>query len=136
MRTSSAASTTSERLGRLHVTTRRALSYVEVPDGRVGASDREAVLMAPLHSHGGRLVGVLCHGRPGRTSTSSRRAPATSSSCTPTRRDFALDLLHERHVLVEHLRLSDAAQSMLYDAVAQPDVSAAAGVASGRVSPR
>ena len=44
---------------------------------------------------------------------------------------LALDLLHEHHVLVEHLRLSDAAQSLLYDAVAQPDVPVPAGVVIG-----
>ena len=80
-----AASTQSERLGRLHVTTRRALSYVDVPDGcrrrrRRGRPPRAA-------PHPRRRAGRRAQRRrPGARSTSSRRAPATSSSCTPTRR--------------------------------------------------
>ena len=110
----------SERLGRLHVTTRRALSSVDV-SGRAGAADDEAVLLAPLHTHGGRLVGVL-------TAIGSVRIDELEPGAShlvelyADQARLALDLLHEHHVLVEHLRLSDAAQSVLYDAVAQPDV--------------
>jgi signal transduction histidine kinase len=111
----------SERLGRLHVTTRRALSYVDLL-GDLGAADREAVIVAPLHTHGGRLVGVLSALGPVRIDELASGASDLVELYADQAR-LALDLLHEHHVLVEHLRLSHAAQSMLYDAVAQPDIS-------------
>ncbi len=95
----------SRRVGRLHVATRTHDSWV----------------LAPLTTQGGDLVGVLSTVGP------------VAADLAPGARDLvelyadqarlALDLLHEHHALVEHLRLSDAAQSILYDAVERRDVS-------------
>jgi signal transduction histidine kinase len=110
----------SERRGRLHVTTRRALSYVDVPEG-AGSADDEAVLLVPLHTRGGRLVGVLS--AVGRVEVDHLAPDACDLvELYADQARLALDLLHEHHVLVEHLRLSDAAQSVVSDAIAQPDV--------------
>lgn len=109
-----------EQLGRLHVTTRRAVSYVEVPDGADFADDG-AVLLAPLRTRHGQLVGVLGTVGPVEVDDLAPGACDLIELYADQAR-LALDLLHEHHLLVEHLRLSDGAQSLLHHAVDQPDV--------------
>ncbi len=111
-----------EQLGRLHVTTRRALSYAEVPEGTDFADDG-AVLLAPLRTNNGELVGVL--GTVGPVDVGDLAPGACDLvELYADQARLALDLLHEHHLLVEHLRLSDGAQSLLHGAVDQPDIPA------------
>ncbi len=91
-----------ERHGRLHVASR--------PDA--------AVLHAPLHTQRGELVGVLSTVGPVAADDLGRELVELYAD----QARLALDLLHEHHVLVEHLRLSAAAQSILYAALERPDV--------------
>ncbi len=110
-----------ERRGRLHVTRSRAVSYVEVPDGAPFAEGDPTVLLAPLHSNGGELVGVLT--TVGYVDVD--QLPPGACDLVELYADqarLALDLLREHHLFVEHLRLSDTAQSLLYLALEQPDV--------------
>ena len=86
-----------------------------------GSTEDEAVLLVPLHTYGGRLVGVLS--TVGRVEVDE----LTQDACDlvelyADQARLALDLLHQHHVLLEHLRLSDAAQSVVTGALAQPDV--------------
>jgi len=102
-----------EHVGRLHVTTRREAAPASAHDA--------SVLLAPLTSRRGELVGVL-----------GAVGSVEAHTLAPEARDLvelyadqarlALDMLHEHHVHVEHLRLAEAAQTILYAAVAQPDV--------------
>jgi signal transduction histidine kinase len=109
-----------ERVGRLHLTTRGALSSLDVPDGADTADD-EAVLLVPLHTHGGELVGVLSAVG---SVTLHELAPGASDlvDLYADQARLALDVLHEHDVLIEHLRLTDAAESVLHVAVEQLDV--------------
>jgi signal transduction histidine kinase len=111
-----------EQLGRLHVTTRRAVSYVEVPEA-TDFDDDGAVLLAPLRSAHGELVGVLGTVGPVEVDDLAPGACDLVELYADQAR-LALDLLHEHHLLVEHLRLSDGAQTLLHRAVDQPDVPA------------
>ena len=110
-----------ERRGRLHVTKGRAVSYVEVPDGAPFAEGDSTILLAPLHTNGGELVGVLT--TVGHVDV-DQLAPGACDlvELYADQARLALDLLRERHLLVEHLRLSGTAQSLLYLALEQPDV--------------
>ena len=110
-----------QRRGRIHVTRRRAVSYVEVPDGAPFAEDDATILLAPLHQHDGDLVGVLT--TVGYVDID--QLPPGACELVELYADqarLALDLLHEHHLFAEHLRLSDTAQSLLYLALEQPDV--------------
>ncbi len=115
-----------ERLGRLHVTTRRALASADVPDlpdlpDGADSADDEAVLLVPLHTHGGELVGVLS----AVGSVNLHELAPGASDLVDLYADqarLALDVLHEHGVLVEHLRLADAAESVLHVAVDALDV--------------
>ena len=95
-----------EQRGRLHVTK------------RPGADD-STILLAPLHTNGGDLVGVL-----GTVGDVDRLVPGAYDlvELYADQARLALDLQHERHLLVEHLRLSDTAQSVLTRAAEQHDV--------------
>ena len=95
-----------ERRGRIHVTK------------RPGADD-STILLAPLHTDGGDLVGVL-----GTVGDVDGLVPGAFDlvELYADQARLALDLQHERHLLVEHLRLSDSAQSVLSLAAEQPDV--------------
>ena len=97
-----------EQLGRLHLTTQH-------------SSPDTPLLLAPLHTRGGGLVGVLSALGPREAEELSSDARELVELYADQAR-LALDLLHQHHVLVEHLRLSDAAQTVLHDAVGQPDV--------------
>ena len=109
-----------ERRGRIHVTKGRALSYVEVAGGPFAERD-STILLAPLHSNGSELVGVLTTvGYVDLEQLSSGACDLVELYADQAR--LALDLLREQHLLLEHLRLSDAAQSLLYLALEQPDV--------------
>lgn len=112
---------TAEQLGRLHLTTRRAVSYVEVPTGGEGVPGESAILVAPLHTTGGDLVGVLA------TDGLVEIDDLPDGSCElvelyADQARLALDLLREHATLAEHVRLSDAAQGVLHAAVEQADV--------------
>ena len=122
-----------ERRGRLHVTKRRAVSYVEVPEGAPFAEGDATILVAPLHTNDGDLVGVLAtvgyvdveHLSPGACELVELYADQAR---------LALDLLHEHHLFIEHLRLSDTAQSLLYLALEQPDVPSLLAVVTAPVA--
>jgi signal transduction histidine kinase len=114
-----------EQLGRLHVTKRRAVSYVEVPDS-VPETERYftshlGLLIAPLHTSGGDLLGVLTtegpvdivHPEPGTCELVELYAVQAR---------LALSALRDQGVLTERLRMSDAAQGVLHDAAAAGDV--------------
>ena len=110
-----------ERRGRIHVTKRRAVSYVEVSDGTPFAEgDRPS---CSLRSTATVASWWACSPRSARsTSTSSRAGACDLVELYADQARLALELLHEHHLLVEHLRLSDTAQSLLYLALEQPDV--------------
>ncbi len=110
-----------ERRGRIHVTKRGAVSYVEVPDGAPFAQGDPTTLLAPLHSNDGVLVGVLSS--VGYVDVD--QLPPGACDLVELYADqarLALDLLREQHRYVEHLRLSDTAQSLLHLALEQPDL--------------
>jgi len=110
-----------ERRGRIHVTKRRAVSYVEVSDGTPFAEGDRTILIAPLHSNGGELVGVLA--TVGEVDVDQLSAGACDLvELYADQARLALEVLHEHHLLLEHLRLSDTAQSLLYLALEQPDI--------------
>ncbi len=108
---------TSRRVGRLHLTTRRAVAA-----GGEGMPD-SGILIAPLNATDRGLVGVLATDGPADV---GRLAPET---CTllelyADQARLALDLQREHATLAEHLRLSEAAQAVLHEATEQPDVPA------------
>ena len=122
-----------QRRGRIHVTRRRAVSYVEVPDGAPFAEADATILLAPLHQHDGDLVGVLT--TVGYVDID--QLPPGACELVELYADqarLALDLLHEHHLFAEHLRLSDTAQSLLYLALEQPDVASLLDAVAGRAA--
>ena len=113
----------SERLGRLHVTRREAVTYVEIPpDERPQVTD-VGMLVAPLHTPGGELVGVLAvegsvdlvHPPPGACELVELYADQAR---------LALHAMREQGVLAERLRLSRATQTLTHDCAQQDDVAA------------
>jgi signal transduction histidine kinase len=122
-----------ERRGRIHVTKRRAVSYVEVPDGAPFAEGDPTILVAPLHTNGGDLVGVLT--TVGYVDVD--QLPPGACDLVELYADqarLALDLLREHHLYVEHLRLSDTAESLMYLALEQPDVTSLLDAVSAPVA--
>jgi len=110
-----------EQRGRLHLSVRRAVSYVEVPEGGWHLPGLLGLLLAPLRNTHGDLVGVLI-----------TEGPVDIVDPDPGVCDLvelyadqarlALEALHEHGLLAERLRLTDAAQSVLDDAVRADDV--------------
>ena len=114
---------TAEQLGRLHLTTNRAVSYVEVPTGGGGLPGESAILVAPLHTADGDLVGVLV------TDGLVEVDALPDGACElvelyADQARFTLDLLRAHATMAEHVRLSDASQVVLHEAVEQPDTPA------------
>jgi signal transduction histidine kinase len=114
-----------EQLGRLHLTKRRAVSYVEVPDN-VPETERYftshlGLLIAPLHASGQDLVGVLTTEGP---VDIDDPAPGTCElvELYAEQARLALTALREHGVLTERLRMSHAAQGVLQDAALAEDV--------------
>jgi signal transduction histidine kinase len=119
--------TAAERRGHAHVTPGGGLPYAALPGGDPsgvpGAPDVQDVLLAPLRSQAGELLGVLTTvGRidvPGLEPAASQLLEVYADQARLT-----LTLLRENHALAEQLRMSDAAQSVLSLAAQQPDVTA------------
>lgn len=116
-----------EQLGRLHVTKRHAVSYVEVPDS-VPETERYVtghlgLLIAPLDAPGRDLLGVLTTEGP---VDIANPAPGTCERVElyAEQARLALGALRDHQVLAERLRLSYAAQNVLHDAAATEDVPA------------
>jgi signal transduction histidine kinase len=124
-----------EELGRLRVTKRRAVSYVEVP---ADSSETErspmrhlGLLIAPLRAPDADLVGVLATEGPVEIRHPS---PGTCElvELYAEQARLALSAFHDQEVLTERLRMSDAAQVILHDAASAEDVPRLLGtVASG-----
>jgi signal transduction histidine kinase len=124
---------TAEQLGRLHVTTNRAVSYVEVPAGGEGVPGESAVLLAPLHTAEGNLVGVLAtDGLVDIDALPDGACDLVELYAEQAR--LTLDLVRAHATLAEHLRLSDASQAVLHEAVVQPDVPAMLESVAGTVA--
>jgi signal transduction histidine kinase len=112
-----------EQRGRLHLTTRRVVTYIEVPQDAWHLTGLLGLLLAPLRNTRGELVGVL-----------STEGPVDTVDPDPSVCDLvelyadqarlALESLREHGVLAERLRLTDAGQSVLDDAVRAEDVPA------------
>ena len=114
-----------EQLGRLHVTGGGALPYVALPSndpsGATGSPGSHDLLLAPLRTPSGELLGVL--------TTVGQIDPADleAAACElvelyADQARLALSLVRENHALAEQLRMSDAAQSVLSLAAQQLDV--------------
>jgi signal transduction histidine kinase len=114
-----------ERLGHLHVTPGGALPYVALPGGDPsgvpGFPEARDVLLAPLHTQSGELLGVLSTvGRIDVAGLESGAGELVELYADQAR--LALTMLRENHALAEQLRMSDAAQSVLSLAAQQPDL--------------
>ena len=124
-----------EELGRLRVTKRRAVSYVEVPastpETEHHVMDHLDLLIAPLRTPDADLVGVIATEGPVETSHPS---PGTCElvELYAEQARLALSAMRDQEVLTERLRMSDAAQVILHDAASAEDVPSLLGtVASG-----
>jgi signal transduction histidine kinase len=116
-----------EQLGRLHVTKRRAVSYVEIPDS-VPETERYisghlGLLIAPLFGAGDHLLGVLTTEGP---VDIANPAPGVCElvELYAEQARLALGALRDRGQLAERLRMSHAAHSVLHDAAAAEDLTA------------
>jgi signal transduction histidine kinase len=112
-----------EQRGRVHLTTRRVVTYVEVPEDAWHLPRLLGLLLAPLRNTRGELVGVLATEGP---VDIVDPAPGVCERVElyADQARLALESLHEHGVLAERLRLTDAGQSVLDDAVRAEDVSA------------
>jgi signal transduction histidine kinase len=114
-----------EQLGRLHLTKRRAVTYVEIPDS-VPETERYitghlGLLLAPLRGPSDQLLGVL-----------STEGPVDIANPAPgvcelvelyaEQARLALGALRDRGQLAERLRMSHAAHVVLQDAAAADDL--------------
>jgi signal transduction histidine kinase len=120
-----------EQLGRLHFTIRRAVAYVEVPQGDPsGVPGETGTLLAPLRSASGDLLGVL-----------STDGPVDVGGLEPSACDLlevyadqarlALEHLREHDLLAGQLRMADRANTLLHEASQQPDVPAVLATIAG-----
>lgn len=114
-----------ERLGHLHVTGGGAQPYVALPTGDPsgvpGSPETHDLLLAPLHTQTGELLGVVT--TVGRIDVAGLEAGACELvELYADQARLALTLMRENHALAEQLRMSDAAQSVLSLAGQQPDV--------------
>jgi signal transduction histidine kinase len=114
-----------ERLGHLHVTGGGALPYVALPSndpsGVPGSPESHNVLLAPLRTPSGELLGVLTS--VGRVDLAELEAGACELvELYADQARLALTLVRENHALAEQLRMSDAAQTVLSLAAQQLDV--------------
>jgi signal transduction histidine kinase len=114
-----------EQLGRLHVTKRRAVSYVEIPDS-VPETERYisghlGLLIAPLFGAGDHLLGVLTTEGP---VDIANPAPGVCElvELYAEQARLALGALRDRGQLAERLRMSHAAHAVLDDAAAAADL--------------
>jgi len=111
-----------EQRGRLHLTTRRAVSYVEVPEDGWDLPGLLGLLLAPLRNAHGDLVGVLTTEGPVDTDPAPGVCDLVELYVDQAR--LAIEALREHGVLAERLRLTDAGLSVLDDAVRADDVPA------------
>ena len=112
-----------EQRGRLHLTTRRSVSYVEVPQDAWHLPGLLGLLLAPLRNAHGDLVGVLTTEGPVDTVDPDPRVCDLVELYVDQAR-LALEALYERGVLAERLRLTDAGLAVLDDATSAEDVPA------------
>jgi signal transduction histidine kinase len=112
-----------EQRGRLHLTTRRSVSYVEVPQDAWHLPGLLGLLLAPLRNAHGDLVGVLATEGPVDT-VDPDPAVCDLVELYVDQARLALEALYERRVLAERLRLTDAGLAVLDDATRADDVPA------------
>lgn len=112
-----------EQRGRLHLTARHSVTYVEVPQDAWHLPGLLGLLLAPLRNSRGDLVGVLTTEGPVDT---VHPAPGVCDHVElyVDQARLAIEALYEHGVLAERLRLTDAGQSVLDDAVRADDLPA------------
>lgn len=113
----------SERLGRLHVTKGETVTYVEVPPDRRSQGTDVGILMAPLSTPGGELVGVLAV----EGSVDLVDPPPGACELIELYADqarLALHAMRDHEVLAERLRLARATQTLTHECAQQDDVAA------------
>ena len=112
-----------ERLGRLHVTKRQAVTYVEVPEDDLPHAGEIGMLVAPLRTISGELVGVLA------TEGSVDLVDPPDGTCElvelyADQARLALHAMRDHEVLAERLRLSEATLTLFHECARQDDVTA------------
>jgi signal transduction histidine kinase len=117
--------THAEELGRLRLTKRRAVTFVEVPDSTPETeryiTGHLGLLIAPLRTPDAELVGVIATEGPVEIAHPS---PGTCElvELYADQARLALSAMRDQEVLTERLRMSDAAHVILHDAAAAEDV--------------
>jgi signal transduction histidine kinase len=111
-----------ERLGRVHLTVRETVSYVEVPHDERPHPGDAGLLLAPLFTPGGDLVGVLA--TEGSSFDPADPPPGTCElvELYADQARLALHALRDHQVLAERLRLVEATQALLDECARQEDV--------------
>jgi signal transduction histidine kinase len=116
-----------DRRGRISIASRRSVSHADLPAEHPFAASGSTVMLVPLHSDdgdGGRdgeLVGVLATiGYLDLDGLDDDAHELIGLYADQAR--LAVDLRDERRALVEHLRLTHASQSLVYESLEQSDL--------------